>query len=343
MRRNDGLGREQVTHQRLANGGAVVPVADARYSYSSEQNRLLLLALVEAWGGQSYWCRTPKTFRDLEIDHIVPRKPRGSRDSDFDVDAAKNLAPIYGPCNKEKSNGAFQGAPRADAMRAVAVKAAPKVRRNLQRFHKDDAVVKALLAITAADLASPDVAEAITAFGMAIMPIFRESFPEILPAEYTQDCTVRRATTILGREFVPPDALSLARLDAQGQRARIVLEYVMGISIADAINDVGRSIEGDIDEQIDWRFDDAMEGRYTFARRVECTSSNPINISVSTMRYVENGVVLSGHFNGFFSPRLSRTVPTPNSLSDIHRVYSDKPTSTSRAESWSLRNKFDKI
>ncbi|MDT5215876.1 MAG: hypothetical protein QOK18_4115 [Mycobacterium sp.] len=84
---------------------------DARYSYSSERNRLLLLAMVHAWGNKCYWCRTPKTFRHLEIDHIAPRSPRGDLDPAFDVDAAENLAPICGPCNKEKSNGEFQDAP----------------------------------------------------------------------------------------------------------------------------------------------------------------------------------------------------------------------------------------
>lgn len=53
---------------------------DARYSYSSERNRLLLLAMVHAWGNKCYWCRTPKTFRHLEIDHIAPRSPRGDSD-----------------------------------------------------------------------------------------------------------------------------------------------------------------------------------------------------------------------------------------------------------------------
>lgn len=287
-------------------------VLDARYSYSAEGNRLLLLALVEAWGNKCYWCRTPKTFRDLQIDHIVPRNPRSGWDPHFDVDAAENLAPICGPCNTEKSNGEYQGAPRVDAIREAAVKAAPEVRRNFERFHKDSAVMKALLAVTAADLASPDVAEAITAFGMAIMPIFRESFPQLITAEYTQNYTVRPPTLpIQGREFEPPDERSLVRFDAQGQRALIVLEDVMGIPMPEAIDDVRRSIEGAIDEQIDRCFHDGMEGRYTFARRVEHTSSNPIDISVSSLRYGEDGVVFSGHFNGFFFAEVIQDRPDP--------------------------------
>jgi hypothetical protein len=207
--------------------------------------------MVHAWGNKCYWCRTPKTFRHLEIDHIAPRSPRGDLDPAFDVDAAENLAPICGPCNKEKSNGEFQDAPRVDATRKAAVEAAPKVRRNLERFYKDDAVVKALLAVTVADLASPDAAEAITAFGMAIMPVFRESFPEILAAPYTRDYTVRRPTmNIQGREVEIPEDRSIAELDAQGQRAVVILEDVMGISMVDAIDNVRRAIGDDIEEQI---------------------------------------------------------------------------------------------
>ncbi len=285
---------------------------DARYSYSSERNRLLLLAMVQVWGNKCYWCRTPKTFRDLEIDHVIPRSPRGDSDPDFDVDAAENLAPICGPCNREKSNSEFRDAPRVDAMRKVAVEAAPRVRRYLERFYKDNAVVKALLAVTAADLASPDVAEAITAFGMAIMPVFRESFPEILTAPYTRDYTVRRPTmTIQGREVELPEEQSIAELDALGQRAMVILEDVMGISMIDAIDNVRGAIGDDLEEQIDKWLRNGMDGRYATASRDERPSSNPIGIYLSELRYERDGVILSGEFDGTFIAEIEEYDPDP--------------------------------
>lgn len=286
---------------------------DARYSHTlRDHNRLLLFALVQAWGGKCYWCRTPKTFRDMQIDHIAPRNPPGGADPKFDVDAAENLAPICGPCNQEKGNGEFDDAPRIDAMRKAAVSRAPAVEQNLARLHRDANVVKALLAVTAADLTSPDVAESIAAFGMTIMPIFRESFPEILTAAYTRDYTVRHPTMIIqGREVELPEERSTAELDAQGQRALIVLEDVLGISMVDAIDSARRAIGDDIEEQVDRWLHKGMDGRYASASRDERPSSNPIGISVSELRYEDGGVILYGEFDGTFIAEIEEYDPNP--------------------------------
>lgn len=298
---------------------------EARYSHTSrDHNRLLLLALVQAWGDKCYWCRIPKTFRDMQIDHIVPRNPRGGADPDFDVDAAQNLAPICGSCNQEKSNGEFEDAPRVDAVRKAAVSHAPTVEQNLARFRKDANVVKALLAVTAADLANPNVAEAITALGMVIMPVFRESFPEILTASYTRDYTVRRSTvTIQGQEVVLPEERSIAELDAQGQRALVILEDVMGISMVDAIDSVRRAIGDDIEEQLDRWLHNGMDGRYANASREERPSSNPIGIAVSELRYEDGGVVLSGEFDGTFIAEIEEYDPDPERWSAYRKADFD--------------------
>ncbi|GLP76389.1 hypothetical protein TUM20983_34990 [Mycobacterium antarcticum] len=296
---------------RACNGESTVG-EEARYSYSLERNRLLLLALVQIWGNKCYWCKMPKPFRDLEIDHILPRNPRGERDPEFDADSTENLAPICVPCNKEKSNREFEDAPRIDAMRKTAKEAALKVRRNLANLYKNDAVVKALLAVTVADLTSPDVAESIKAFGMAIMPVFRESFPEILTASYTWDYTARHSTMIVqGREVELHEERSIAELDAQGQRVLVILEDVMGIAMVDAIDSARKGIEGKIEEQIDRWFRNGMEGRYANASRDERPSSNPIGVSVSELRYEDGSVILSGEFDGTFIAELEEYDPDP--------------------------------
>lgn len=314
-----------MTHPSRARNGQSVGGEEARYSYSPERNRLLLLSLVQVWGNKCYWCKMPKPFRDLEIDHIIPLKPRSRADDlDFDADSAENLAPICGPCNKEKSNGQFDEAPRVDAMRKAAVSNAPKVRRNLEGFYKNDAVVKALLAVTAADLASPDVAEAITAFGMAIMPIFRESFPDILTAPYVRDYTVRHPTmTIRGREVELPEERSTAEFDAHGQRALVILEDVMGISMTDAIDAVRQSIGDDIEEQVDRWLRNGMDGRYASAARDERPSSNPIGIYVSELRYEDGSVILSGQFDGTFIAEIEEYDPDPERWTSYRRADFD--------------------
>lgn len=286
---------------------------EARYSYSSDRNRLLLLALVQAWGDKCYWCRTPKTFRDLEIDHIVPRNPRGGADPDFDVDAAENLAPICGPCNVEKSNKEFDDAPRVDAVRKAAVEAAPKVRRNLARFYKNDAVVKALLAVTAADLANPEVAESIAAFGTAIMPVFRESFPEILTATYTRDFTVRRPPVELhGHTYRLPEEQSFVELDSEGQRALIILEDVMGISMVDAIDDVRRSVGDDINDYVKEWLRRAEMQQYRRTSLYERPSANHIGVYVRELRYSDGDITLTGELDATFSADVEEDDPDPD-------------------------------
>lgn len=286
---------------------------EARYSYSSDRNRLLLLALVQAWGDKCYWCRTPKTFRDLEIDHIVPRNPRGEADPDFDVDAAENLAPICGACNVEKSNREFDDAPRVDAVRKAAVEAAPKVRRNLARFYKNDAVVKALLAVTAADLANPDVAESIAAFGAAIVPVFRESFPEILTATYTRDYTVRHPPVeFRGHTYQPPEERSIVELDAEGQRALIILEDVMGVSMVDAIDDVRRSVGDDINDYVKEWLRRAEMQQYRRTSLYERPSANHIGVYVRELRYSDGDVTLTGELDATFSADVEEDDPDPD-------------------------------
>ncbi|MBF9519548.1 HNH endonuclease [Mycobacteroides chelonae] len=278
---------------------------DARYSYSSEQNRLLLLALVQAWGNKCYWCRTPKTFRDLQIDHIAPRNPRGGSDPGFDVDSAENLAPICGPCNQEKGNGEFEDAPRVDAMREAAVSRAPAVRRNLARFHKNDAVVKALLAVTAADLESEAVAESVESFGAAILPVFREKFPQILDAPYTKDYTVRRPpVAVNGRQIRIREPQSTVDLDVPSRRALVILEDTLEMPMGDAFYEI-RSFVGDrIDDEVEDWLRDGGDGRYASADLDDRPSSNPIEVYVRQVRYADDAVTLAGELEGMFTADL---------------------------------------
>jgi hypothetical protein len=116
---------------------------------------------------------------------------------------------------------------------------------------------------------------------------------------------------IQGREVEIPEERSIAELDAQGQRAVVILEDVMGISMVDAIDNVRRAIGDDIEEQIDRWLRNGMDGRYANASRDERPSSNPIGISVSDLRYEDGGVILSGEFDGTFMAEIEEYDPDP--------------------------------
>lgn len=275
---------------------------EARYSYSSDRNRLLLLALVQAWGGKCYWCKTPKTFRDLEIDHIAPRNPRGGADPGFDVDAAANLAPICGACNQEKGNGEFDNAPRFDAVRKRAAELAARVQQNLDRFRKDDSVVKALLAVTAADLESEAVAESVESFGEVIMPVFREKFPHILDAPYTKDYTVRQPPVeVDGRLVRAAEEHSTVDLDTMSRRALVVLEDVLEISTPDAFNEIRRVLGYKIDDEVEEWVQSGGDGRYAGGELEDHPSWSPIHVYVHEIRYTNGAVMWNGELEGTFS------------------------------------------
>jgi hypothetical protein len=277
--------------------------ADARYSHSSgDHNRLLLLALVQAWGNKCYWCRTPTSFRDLQIDHIIPKKPHGGGTADFDVDGPANLAPICGPCNQEKGNRDYRDDPRIASQMRAAATAAPKVQGNLVRFHKDGAVVQALLAVTAADVESEDVAEALESFGALILPVFRQKFPQILDAPYTQAYTRRRPPVVFeGRQVQLPQEQLLVELDVQSRRALIVLEDVLDIPMLSALNDIQGYFATDIDEQVKSLVRRGKGGRYSDADVEDRPSSNPIGVYVYDLRYSNGEVTLTGALDGVFA------------------------------------------
>lgn len=275
---------------------------EARYSNSSEKNQLLRLALAEAWGHRCYWCRTPKTFRDLQIDHIIPRNPPGGADADVDVDAAANLAPICGACNTEKNNGQFEEAPRFDAARIRAADLAPAVQLNLARFYQDANVVKALLAVTAADLERDEVAESVAAFAAAVMPIFREKFPQVVDARYTKDYTRRfRPVEIDGRPVQVPEERAFVELDTEGQRALIILEDVLRMPMPSVLHEIRSYFGDDIDGEVrQWLR--RSEGRqYRRADLDRRPSSNRFGIYVYEVRYVDDQVTLTGELEGSFT------------------------------------------
>ncbi|OBA98284.1 hypothetical protein A5666_22865 [Mycolicibacterium fortuitum] len=241
----------------------------------------------------------------MQIDHMLPQNPRGGTNQDFDVNAASNLAPICGACNQEKGNGEFEDAPKFDAARKRAAELAPRVQRNLERFHQDASVVRALLAVSAADLESEDVAESVESFGAAILPVFREKFPQILDAPYTKDYTVQRPPLeVNGRQIRIREPQSTVDLDVPSRRALVILEDVLEIPMGDAFSEI-RSFVGDrIDDEVEDWLRDGGGGRYDSADLDDRPSSNPIEVYVREVRYADDAVTLTGELEGMFTANL---------------------------------------
>lgn len=150
---------------------------DVTYTKARER-RFLRFAVWQAWGMKCYWCDTPKTYVEVEIDHIVPKGLSPTQlkqalndyglEHDFDLHDPKNLAPICDPCNGRGRKG-----PNVYARAAVVLdhlrKAAElhdDVVKTVREFRKGGDLTKALLELAAADTRTSSVRE-----------LFRSYFP----------------------------------------------------------------------------------------------------------------------------------------------------------------------
>ncbi len=131
-------------------------------------NRVLRLALWEAWDSKCYWCTKPLEFSVSEIDHIIPKnvteadlarlKAAYGLRADFDLQDPRNLAPICRPCNGVggKSNSTRQAGVTMNYL-ASAEKFRPAVLKRVQNFGRSGKVAAHLLEAATADLSQPDI------------------------------------------------------------------------------------------------------------------------------------------------------------------------------------------
>jgi hypothetical protein len=286
---------------------------NARYSQTSaDDNRLLLLALTEAWGEKCYWCRKPKLFRELQIDHIIPRRPRGGVTAERDVDAVENLAPICGPCNQEKTNEDYQRTPRVESQLNNAAKRARTVQRTLGTFRRDAQVTKALLAITAADLDDERIAGAVEALGAVVLSVLRRHFPELLEARYAEDYTVQRpAMEYKGRFYRVDDGASVVELDGKSRRAAVILEDVLDIPMRYALDTVREEVRAAADHDVER----CMQRHHRPFLNVEINSKpsgNSAGVYFHEMRYAGGKVEIEGEFEGTFTADVDEEDPDPD-------------------------------
>jgi 5-methylcytosine-specific restriction endonuclease McrA len=182
-------GREVRSGGQARIGLARRSVVTAEVSYTKAgDRRLLRFALWQAWGMKCYWCDTPKSYLEVEIDHIVPK--RLSKDDlkqaltnyglpvDFDLQDPRNLAPICDPCNGpgRKGSHSYGGAAvvldhlrKASELRGAVV-------RTVLNFRKGGDVAKAFLELASSDTGAEEV-----------RALFVEYFPAVASTAATID------------------------------------------------------------------------------------------------------------------------------------------------------------
>lgn len=148
-------------------------------------NAVLREALLRVWGERCYWCKLSATFRDVEIDHIVPKDLEGDdlrraladlgRPIDFDLQDPANLAPIHPMCNGEKLASFQARAPRFLRLLDLAANYRASVLRIVDGFTRTRHLDTALVALQSADLANTHVREAVTT---VVSSLSRALWPE---------------------------------------------------------------------------------------------------------------------------------------------------------------------
>ncbi len=115
-------------------------------------------ALWRAYDSCCFYCRTPITFVELEIDHLIPESlshdPDSLRDllarldapQEFDLNCLENLVPTHANCNRRKSRLVFSE-PSTRYYRELARARVPQVRRLLERLSIQAANEKLLIAL----------------------------------------------------------------------------------------------------------------------------------------------------------------------------------------------------
>jgi hypothetical protein len=174
-------------------GGASIrldgPVVTADVSYTKAgERRLLRFALWQAWGMKCYWCDAPKSYLEVEIDHIVPKGlsqddlkdtlTHYGLQADFDLHHPRNLAPICDSCNGpgRKGSHSYGGAAVVlDHLRKAAEHRGAVV-RTVVNFRKGGDVAKALLELASSDTDATEV-----------RALFSEYFPAVASTAATID------------------------------------------------------------------------------------------------------------------------------------------------------------
>lgn len=222
----------------------------------ADNNALLRLALLDAWGNRCYLCNTPLDFADAQIDHIIPHTIDSvaleallkncltdeARAQGFELHAPHNLAPVCNTCNGKKGATTYPGAGQVMIYLNLARQKQPIVEKRIESFKRANSVARAMLAISIADLSDVNSREALFELGPLVINRLRLVAPEILTTPSNYDYP----GDPYGDEW---DAV-LVTLDESSRRAKVILEDVHGIDFDDAITASVRAVQSEIESHL---------------------------------------------------------------------------------------------
>lgn len=122
----------------------------------------LRFAIFTAWPERCVWCRRPITFKEMEVDHLIPKSLSHAELAEalslhglsptYDVLSEENLAPSCGDCNGNKSQRVAPTTPAISMLLEEARERADQVRASTNSTLERGKVEKLFAQIHTADL-----------------------------------------------------------------------------------------------------------------------------------------------------------------------------------------------
>ncbi len=282
--------------------------ATVRYRASGD-NSVLRSVLYDVWHYRCYWCRRPKDYADVEIDHIIPRTVEAKRlqqlvtkfalPPDFEVHDPRNLAPICRQCNGSGGKGdevvdipaVHDKLRRAESLRSQVI-------RRVESFAAPGRTAAALIMVKEADVTEDKTRIAFAEHGPAVMQKL------VLLGEAYNDYKSFRTVPVEVDDGSPLEVGT--SFDSQARRAVAILEDVCGGTLEDVLAEPVAGVWDRIHARVQAAFE-ALEGP------VGPTNSGPpvglfVRIDIDSVGFVRVGTYLEFTFGGDFDASLSASL-----------------------------------
>jgi hypothetical protein len=300
-------------------------VRSVRYRKGSA-NRVLRLALWEAWGSKCYWCSKPVELNLTQIDHIIPQdvsdvrlqelKRSYSLPTGFDLHDPRNLAPICIPCNGVESKGnAAYDAPIVMTRLKAAEKRRSAVIARVRKFGQSGKVAEHLLHAATADLRDPDIRQEFLDHAPAVVQILAmtdqglgnyHSFREVEVAVRAEIGHYQRVDVVL---------------DDRGRTAVALLEEVCESTLDDVLQDPVVQLVEEMCDRVTAAFE-AMESADPVSAGAPTSDFVTINVDSIDFRRFAGAVEFT--FGGAFEASLSASLVRGNPDGDgTHELQGD--------------------
>ncbi|MDW4912505.1 HNH endonuclease signature motif containing protein [Streptomyces californicus] len=286
-------------------------------------NRVLRLALWEAWDSKCYWCTKPLQFSVSQIDHIIPKNVTdadltrlkaayGLPDS-FDVQDPQNLAPICPPCNgvEGKSDSTRQAGVTMSHL-AAAEKRRPAVVAHVQAFGRSGKVATHLLEAATADLSQPDIRREFLDTAPAVVQVLAMTEQGI--GDYR---SFREVEVCVDDEDGLWQRIDVA-LDDRGRLTISLLENLCASDLEDVLQDPITQLIGEMRSRVTAGFE-AMETGDPITAGPPTSDFITINIdSLDFRRYAgQVEFTFEGAFEAGFAASVVRSSPDGGGTDDL--------------------------